>query len=286
MPVCGLSLHLGSSESRKIPEQEFIFQIGTLNPSTNLFLFSCHHIPTNSVAPLFAYKPTHNPKFLQSLWRKAYARNVSFFTLYGGQLTFSTQLLTLNYLLYSTTDAAPQFLKKLTPFTKSWFQILITLKSMRCSGASLQLIMVGSKSYVPTGIFAKARFHIFNRNSISIVISGDGISIKILSIPQVSKKVQRDAIYRKMESSKLSQSKRNLKLTSIAKSANSNLLLPTSPPPPSHFENILLVRNIEIKIKQMLSFIYQNSVPNLNCPLVHAIGCIENEIKLWYMQMS
>ena len=49
---------------------------------------------------------------------------------------------------------------------------------MRCSGASLQLIMVGSKSYVPTGIFAKARFHIFNKNSISIVISGDGTSIK------------------------------------------------------------------------------------------------------------
>ena len=200
--------------------------------STNLFLFSYHHIPTNSVAPLFAYKPTHNPKFLQSLWRKAYARNVSFFTLYGGQLTFSTQLLTLNYLLYSTTDAAPQFLKKLTPFTKSWFQILITLKSMRCRGASLQLIMAGSKSYIPTGIFAKARFHIFNRNSISIVISGDGISVKILSIPQVSEKVQRDAIYRKTESSKLSQSKRNLNLTSIAKSTNSNLLLPTSPLPP------------------------------------------------------
>ena len=113
---------------------------------------------------------------------------------------------------------------------------------MRGSGASLQLIMVGSKSYVPTGIFAKAWFHIFDRNSISIVISGDGISIQILSIPQVSKKVQRDVIYRKMESSKLSQSKRNLKLTSIEKSANSSLLLPTSPPPSSHFENILLVR--------------------------------------------
>ena len=118
------------------------------------------------------------------------------------------------------------------------------------------------------------------------LLSGDGISIKILSIPQVSKKVQRDAIYRKMESSKLSQSKRNLKLTSIAKSANSNLLLPTSTPPPSHFENTLLVRNIEIKIKQMLSFVYQNSVPNFNCPLVHTISCIENQIKLRYMQMS
>ena len=46
---------------------------------TNLFLFSRHHIPTNSVAPFSAYKPTHNPQFLQSLWRRANARNVSFF---------------------------------------------------------------------------------------------------------------------------------------------------------------------------------------------------------------
>ena len=30
--VFGLSLHLGSSESRKTLEQKFIFQIGTLNP--------------------------------------------------------------------------------------------------------------------------------------------------------------------------------------------------------------------------------------------------------------
>ena len=32
MVVCSLSLHLGSSESRKTIEQKFIFQIGTLNP--------------------------------------------------------------------------------------------------------------------------------------------------------------------------------------------------------------------------------------------------------------
>ena len=32
MVICGLSLHLGSSESRKTLEQKFIFQIGTLNP--------------------------------------------------------------------------------------------------------------------------------------------------------------------------------------------------------------------------------------------------------------
>ena len=78
MTVCGLSLHLGSSESCKTREQKFIFQIGTLNPhgitestsafhSTNLFLFSRPHIPTDGVAPLSAYKPTHNPQFLQSL---------------------------------------------------------------------------------------------------------------------------------------------------------------------------------------------------------------------------
>ena len=47
MAVCGLSLHLGSSESRKTLEQKFIFQTAPLIPtestsafhSTNLFLF-------------------------------------------------------------------------------------------------------------------------------------------------------------------------------------------------------------------------------------------------------
>ena len=45
MVVCGLSLHQGSTESRKTLEQKFIFQIGTLNPnginerfSFNLFI--------------------------------------------------------------------------------------------------------------------------------------------------------------------------------------------------------------------------------------------------------
>ena len=32
MVVCGLSLHQGSTESRKTLEQRFIFQISTLNP--------------------------------------------------------------------------------------------------------------------------------------------------------------------------------------------------------------------------------------------------------------
>ena len=75
MAVCNLSLHLGGSESCKTLERKFIFQIGTFNPhginerfsSTNFFLFSHHHIPTNSVAPFCTYKATQNPKFLQSL---------------------------------------------------------------------------------------------------------------------------------------------------------------------------------------------------------------------------
>ena len=41
MVVCGLSLHQGSTESRKTLEQKFIFQIGTLNPnSINERIFS------------------------------------------------------------------------------------------------------------------------------------------------------------------------------------------------------------------------------------------------------
>ena len=47
MSICGLSLHQGTTDSRKNLEQRFLFQIGTLNPhginerfySINLFLF-------------------------------------------------------------------------------------------------------------------------------------------------------------------------------------------------------------------------------------------------------
>ena len=83
--ICGLSQHLDSSQSSKFLEQKFIFQIGTFNTyefhSTNLFLISCHHIPTSSVAPISA----HNPQFLQSLWRRACARKSAFKLFsYGG----------------------------------------------------------------------------------------------------------------------------------------------------------------------------------------------------------
>ena len=60
--VCGLSLHQGSTESRKTLEQKFIFEIGLLilTVITNAFhstnldsCFSRHQASTNSVAPSF-----------------------------------------------------------------------------------------------------------------------------------------------------------------------------------------------------------------------------------------
>jgi len=40
MAVCGVSLHQGSTESRKTLEQKFIFQISILNPNGNKKRFS------------------------------------------------------------------------------------------------------------------------------------------------------------------------------------------------------------------------------------------------------
>ena len=48
-----------------------------------------------------------------SLWRRANAQSVCSETLYGGQVT---ELIKKIILLYSPTDAAPQFLKNPTPF--------------------------------------------------------------------------------------------------------------------------------------------------------------------------
>ena len=96
-----------------------ILKIIFFNTSSTIVLrLNIGHVKTNllqrQILSQFAINTfisdQHNPQFLQSLRRRANARNVSFFTLYGGLFTFSTQLLTLNYLLYSPTDAAPQSL--------------------------------------------------------------------------------------------------------------------------------------------------------------------------------
>ena len=56
MAVCGLSLHQGSTECRKTPEQNSFFKSVLTNAfhSTNLFsCFSRYQAPTNSVAAYF-----------------------------------------------------------------------------------------------------------------------------------------------------------------------------------------------------------------------------------------
>ena len=51
MAVCGLSLHLGSSESRKTLEQKFIFQIGTLIPTESTSAFHSTNLSLKLKAP-------------------------------------------------------------------------------------------------------------------------------------------------------------------------------------------------------------------------------------------
>ena len=71
MAVCGLSQDLGGSESRKNLSSKSALLVPAVLTSTlhspNFFMFSRHHIPTDSVAPFSAYKSTHNPQFLQLL---------------------------------------------------------------------------------------------------------------------------------------------------------------------------------------------------------------------------
>ena len=50
---------------------------------------------------------------------------MSIFTLNGGKSTFSTQLFTLNYLLYSPTDTTPQFLQRLSPFIETMVRVYV-----------------------------------------------------------------------------------------------------------------------------------------------------------------
>ena len=49
---------------------------------------------------------------------------------------------------------------------------------MRCRGAILELIMAGSKSYIPTGIFAKAPFKIFIEILSPLLLVGMGFLLK------------------------------------------------------------------------------------------------------------
>ena len=125
MSICSLSLHQGTTDSRKTPEQRFIFQIGTFNPHginkcfslINLLLFSHNLFSTNSIAPCSVYKPytTHNSSIRSD--QGLMLETSAFQSLYGGQFTLSTLLINQIFVYHSPTDAAPQFLQKLIPFT-------------------------------------------------------------------------------------------------------------------------------------------------------------------------
>ena len=149
-------------------------------------------------------------------------------------------------------------------------------QSMRCRGASLQLIVAGSKSYIPAGIFAKARFQILIEIPSPLFLVGVGFSFYSNFInPTSFKKGSERRNLPKDGEFKTQPVEKKFEVNKYSKI--NNLLLPA---PPSHFENILLVRNIEIKIEQITSRIWQTSVLNLNCSLAHAIGCIENPISV------
>ena len=92
MVVCGLSLHQGSTESRKTLEQKFIF------PSV--------------------YKPhtTHNSSICSD--EGLTLETSAFESLYGGQFTLSTQLIKPNYLVILPPTQYHSFFRNLPPLFK------------------------------------------------------------------------------------------------------------------------------------------------------------------------
>ena len=91
-----------------------------LTASTNAFhsinCFSRDQVPTNSVAPsVYKAYTTHNSSTCSD--EGLTLETSAFQSLYGGQFTLSTLLINQIFGFHSPTDAAPQFLQKLTPFT-------------------------------------------------------------------------------------------------------------------------------------------------------------------------
>ena len=89
--------------------------------STNLFLFSGHHIPTNSVTPFSDYKPTQPTT--PPLWRRANARNVSL-CIVGVAVNFDAREWWENI----ATQMAPNWSNYFTfVHIKLWVGILLTM---------------------------------------------------------------------------------------------------------------------------------------------------------------
>ena len=100
MSICDISLHQGTTDSRKNLEQRFIFQIGkSPRHQRTLFIqliyscFSRNLVSNNSIAPCSVYKPytTHNSSIRSD--EGLTLETSAFQSLYGGQFTLSTLLI-------------------------------------------------------------------------------------------------------------------------------------------------------------------------------------------------
>ena len=104
MSICGLSLHQGTTDSRKNLEQRFIFQIGTPRHERMLFIqliyscFSRNLVSTNSIAPCSVYKPytTHNSSIRSD--EGLTLETSAFQSLHSSQFTLSTALINQIYI--------------------------------------------------------------------------------------------------------------------------------------------------------------------------------------------
>ena len=113
------SLQPFPTSSRKTQEQKFIFQICTSAESmsafhsTNLFLFSLHHIPTNSVARFSAYN-THSTHDSSNRYNEGLALESATFKLFTVANLRSFIINSVDntklFCYYSPTNVAPQFL--------------------------------------------------------------------------------------------------------------------------------------------------------------------------------
>ena len=114
------SLLNGLNNPCKCNKLWLFIKIWFINRVINLLIYFCFsrdQVPTISVAPSSVYKAytTHNSSICSD--EGLTLETSAFQSLYGGQFTLSTLLINQIFVFHSPTDAAPQFLQKLTPFT-------------------------------------------------------------------------------------------------------------------------------------------------------------------------
>ena len=109
-----------SATRRPIPDQATDSE-NTYVTLFNKLIYSCFSrslVSTNSVAPCSVYKhyATHNSSICSG--EGLTVETSAFQSLCDGQFTLSTLLINQIFVYHSPTDAAPQFIQKLIPFTR------------------------------------------------------------------------------------------------------------------------------------------------------------------------